>query len=70
MSPHQLCSPFPALLERLVTEIARHTRAFQEAMSTQVSVIDDKYADLPARVTNLEATVFAPTPHGGRGRLR
>jgi len=49
-----------ALLERLLTEIARHTRAVQEAMSTQISVIDDKYADLPARVTNLESSVFPP----------
>ena len=26
----------------------------------QVSTIDDKYADLPARVSHLEAVVFAP----------
>jgi exonuclease VII large subunit len=49
-----------ALLERLQTELARHTRASQEAMSTEISVIDEKYADLPARVTRLEATVLAP----------
>jgi len=49
-----------ALLERLLTELARHTRASQEAMLTQISVIDEKYADLPARVTRLEATVLAP----------
>jgi exonuclease VII large subunit len=49
-----------ALLERLMTELARHTRASQEAMSTEISVIDEKYADLPARVTRLEATVLAP----------
>jgi uncharacterized protein YceH (UPF0502 family) len=50
-----------ALLERLMTELARHTRASQEAMSTQISVIDEQYTDLPARVTRLEATVLAPS---------
>jgi exonuclease VII large subunit len=46
--------------QRLLTELARHVRAIQEALSTQVSVIDEKYADLPARVKHLEATVFRP----------
>jgi hypothetical protein len=46
--------------QRLFTERARHTRAVQESMSTQISVIDDKYDDLPARVSLLEATVFQP----------
>jgi chaperonin cofactor prefoldin len=49
-----------ALFERLLTELARHTKASQEALSTQVSAIDDKYADLPTRVNHLEAAVFAP----------
>ncbi|MEO7730924.1 MAG: hypothetical protein ABIY55_08135 [Kofleriaceae bacterium] len=31
----------------LLAEIARHTRAVQESMSTQVSVIDEKYKDCP-----------------------
>jgi len=44
--------------QRLLTELARHVRAIQESLSTQVSVIDEKYTDLPARVTHLEATVF------------
>ena len=43
---------------RLLTELARHARAIQEAVSTQISVIDEKYADLPARMERLEATVF------------
>ena len=46
--------------QRLLTELARHTRAIQESMSTQISVVDDKYDDLPARVSQLEATVFPP----------
>jgi hypothetical protein len=49
-----------ALLERLLIELARHTKASQEALSTQVSTFDDKYADLPARVSRLEAAMFAP----------
>jgi len=49
-----------ALFERLLTELARHIRASQEALSTQISTFDDKYADLPARVTHLETAVFAP----------
>jgi hypothetical protein len=49
-----------ALLERLMTELARHTRAIQEAMATQISVVDEKYADLPGRVSRLETTVFVP----------
>jgi hypothetical protein len=44
----------------LMAELARHTKAVQESMSTQVSVIDEKYADLPGRVNRLEAKVFTP----------
>ena len=50
-----------ALLERLLTELARHARAIQETISGQISVVDEQYADLPARVDRLEATVFAPS---------
>jgi chaperonin cofactor prefoldin len=49
-----------ALFERLLTELARHVKAVQESLPIQVSAIDDKYADLPARVSHLEAAVFAP----------
>ena len=41
--------------QRLLAEFARHTRASNEEMSTQISAIDDKYADLPPRVKRLEA---------------
>jgi hypothetical protein len=44
--------------QRLLTELARHVRAFQEAMSTLIAAVDDKYTDLPARVTQLESAVF------------
>jgi hypothetical protein len=49
-----------ALAERLLTELARHTKAIHEALSRQVSTFDDKYADLPTRVSHLEAMVFGP----------
>ena len=49
-----------ALFERLLTEFARHIKASQEALSKQISTFDDKYADLPARVSHLETAVFAP----------
>ena len=49
-----------ALLERMMMELARHTKAIQEALLTQISVFDDKYADLPRRVSHLETTVFGP----------
>jgi len=31
----------------VLAELAHHTRASTEEMSTQISVIDEKYADLP-----------------------
>jgi F0F1-type ATP synthase membrane subunit b/b' len=46
--------------QRMLAELARHAKAIQEAMSTQISAIDEKYADLPARVSRLEAAVFVP----------
>jgi hypothetical protein len=33
--------------QRLLAELARHIKAAFESMSTQISVIDEKYADLP-----------------------
>ena len=46
--------------QRLITELARHARAFQESTASMIAVIDDKYADIPSRVGRLEAEVFAP----------
>ena len=46
--------------QRLLTELASHTKAIYESMSSQISIIDEKYADLPRRVNRLEAKVFAP----------
>jgi hypothetical protein len=51
---------FEGMEQRLLAELARHARAIQESMSAQISAIDEKYADLPPRVTRLEAEVFPP----------
>ncbi|HEX7838036.1 MAG TPA: hypothetical protein VF469_11265 [Kofleriaceae bacterium] len=50
--------------QRLLTELARHTKAIEEALSAQVSVVDEKYADLPGRVKRLETTVLGPKRRG------
>jgi hypothetical protein len=48
--------------QRLLAELARHTRAIQESMTTQISVVDEKYKDLPARMNRVEADVQALQP--------
>jgi hypothetical protein len=48
-----------ALEQRLMVEFARHTQAISESLSTQIAVIEDKYAGLPPRETRLETKVFA-----------
>jgi chromosome segregation ATPase len=40
--------------QRLLKELGRHISAAFEAVSAQISAIDEKYADLPARVRRLE----------------
>lgn len=35
------------LEQRLLAELARHTRAISESLSTQIAVLDEEYADLP-----------------------
>jgi hypothetical protein len=44
--------------QRLLAELARHTKASAEAMAAQIAIIDEKYADLPLRMSRLEAEVF------------
>jgi hypothetical protein len=46
--------------QRILAELARHCGAMQESLSKQISVIDEKYSDLPRRVRRLEGKVFAP----------
>jgi hypothetical protein len=40
--------------KRMVSEIARHTQAVLESMAKQISVVDEKYQDLPGRTDRLE----------------
>ncbi len=46
--------------QRLMRELGRHTRSSTEELTARIAVIDDKYKDLPARVTRLEAITPAP----------
>jgi len=48
-----------SLEQRLLVELASHTKAISESMSAQIAVIDEKYADLPPRASRLETEVFA-----------
>jgi hypothetical protein len=48
--------------KRLVMEIARHTQANHEASVRLLAAIDDKYTDLPGRVSRLEGAVFPHEP--------
>ena len=43
---------------RLSAELARHAGAIQESMSALFAARDEQYADLPGRVSRLEAAVF------------
>ena len=45
---------------RVQVDLARHVNAIFESMSTQSSASDEKYADLPERVSRLEVTVHDP----------
>ena len=44
--------------QRLSAELARHAGAIQESMSALFAAHDEQYADLPGRVSRLEAAVF------------
>lgn len=41
---------------RLDAQMARHCKAIEESIRGMVRAVDDKYSDLPARVTRLERT--------------
>jgi chromosome segregation ATPase len=48
--------------KRLMMELARHAQANHEASRTLLAAIDDKYADLPGRVSRLEGAMFPDEP--------
>jgi hypothetical protein len=47
---------------RLLAELARHTRAIEESIMGRIAVVDEKYADLPGRVEQLEANAGVRPP--------
>src|SRR6185436_4042711 len=56
--------------KRMTAELARHANAIHEAVAKHISVIDEKYADLPGRVSRLETIVAGQNgaPRKSRGR--
>ncbi|NUO49719.1 MAG: hypothetical protein HOV80_12765 [Polyangiaceae bacterium] len=48
--------------EEMHDELARHTSASAEQLRSDVGAVDDKYNDLPPRVTKLEVAVFPRPP--------
>jgi chromosome segregation ATPase len=56
--------------QRLLAELARHSSAIHEAMRTEIKASFEPLADLPGRVSRLEAAVFGPTPRHRRTRRR
>lgn len=49
-----------AKIDALSGELAQHANRILESTREMVGVIDEKYNDLPRRVTALEAKVFPP----------
>lgn len=58
------CGALLARMDQIVAEMraemTRQTKAAMEWALDQFRVVDDKYADLPRRVTRLEGKVFPP----------
>ena len=44
---------------RLLAELGRHTKSSVEQLTGQLAAVDQKYQDLPERVTRLEDEVFS-----------
>jgi uncharacterized protein involved in exopolysaccharide biosynthesis len=46
--------------KRLSNELRQHTKSSEIELAGRLVAVDQQYKDLPARVTRLEAKVFAP----------
>ena len=55
----ELAAQITGLENRMLDELARHTQAAFESMTKQISVMDEKYNDLPARMARVEVEVDA-----------
>ena len=56
--------------QRILAELARHAKAIQESVSTQITAVDEKYKDLPARVSRLESAGNGRRATGHRRKRR
>ncbi|HEX3481104.1 MAG TPA: hypothetical protein VHT91_39075 [Kofleriaceae bacterium] len=56
--------------QRFLIELARHTSAIHEAMRTEIRACFEPLADLPARMSRVEAAVFGPKRPARRTRRR
>jgi hypothetical protein len=56
--------------QRFLIELARHTSAIHEAMRTEIRACFEPLADLPARMSRVEAAVFGPKPGARRTRRK
>jgi hypothetical protein len=64
----RLVSRIDQLEQRVFAELARHTSAILEAMRAEIKACFEPLADLPARMTRVEAAVFGPGPGVRRTR--
>lgn len=55
-----LLARMDAIVAEMRVEMGRQTKAAMEWALEQFRAVDDKYADLPRRVTRLEGKVFPP----------
>jgi hypothetical protein len=59
---HRLIERIERMQQQLQTDLARHANALHESMAALIHGHDDKYKDLPPRVSRLESAVFTPEP--------
>lgn len=61
---------FEASEQRLLYELRSQTKGSETELATRLVAVDQQYKDLPARVTRLEAKVFAPAKRKRRRTTR
>jgi hypothetical protein len=58
----QIDASFRQVMVHIDTAFAQHVNAILEDVRKQIAGLDDRYHDLPERVTKLETAVFSPPP--------
>ena len=66
----QVSDRFQQSEQRFLIELARHTSAIHEAMRTEIKACVEPFADLPGRMSRVEAAVFGPKPPARRTRRK